>query len=81
MVNNVVHGMGIIGIFTPNLDPSILVPKKIVSTESLFRIGRTKNKDHKKARNGSYPWSFKIWKMSFAKKLIFFCFSRVLIGF
>ena len=48
MVNNAVHGMGIIGIFTPNLDPSILVPKKIVSTESLFKIGRIKNKDHKK---------------------------------
>lgn len=48
MVNNVVHGMGIIATLTPNLNPSTLVPKKIVSEESLIQIGRIKNKDHRK---------------------------------
>ena len=43
-----IHGMSIIGKFTPSLDLSTFVPKIIVSTESLFQIGIIKTKDHGK---------------------------------
>ena len=41
---NMFHGMGIIATITPKLNASIIVPKKIVSTDSLIQIGRIETK-------------------------------------
>ena len=37
---NTFHGIGIIATITPKVDSSIIVPKKIVSSDSLIQIGR-----------------------------------------
>ena len=41
---NMFHGMCIIPTITPKVNSSILVPKKIVSTDSLIQIGRIETK-------------------------------------
>ena len=41
---NTFHGMGIIATIKPKVNSSIIVPKKIVSTDSLTQIGRIKTK-------------------------------------
>ena len=41
---NTFYGMDIIATTTPKVNPSIIVPKKIVSTDSLFHIGRIETK-------------------------------------
>ena len=41
---NTSHGMDIIVTITPNVNLSIIVPKKVVSTDSLIRIGRIETK-------------------------------------
>ena len=41
---NTFHGMGIIATITPKVNSSIIVPKKIVSTDSLIQIGRIEAK-------------------------------------
>ena len=41
---NTFHGMGIIATIKPKVNSSIIVPKKIVSTDSLTQIGRIETK-------------------------------------
>ena len=41
---NAFHGMGIIATITPKINSSIIVPKKIVSMNSLIQIGRIDTK-------------------------------------
>ena len=41
---NTFHGMGIIVTITPNVNSSIIIPKKIVSTDYLIQIGKIETK-------------------------------------
>ena len=41
---NTFHGMGIIVTITPNVNSTIIIPKKIVSTDSLIQIGKIETK-------------------------------------
>ena len=41
---NTFHGMGIIATIMPKINSSVIVPKKIVSTEALIQIGTTETK-------------------------------------
>ena len=41
---NTFHGIGITATITPKVNSSIIIPKKIVSPDSLIQIGRIETK-------------------------------------
>ena len=43
---NTFHGIGIIATITPRVNSSIIIPKEIVSMDSLIQIGGNRDKIH-----------------------------------
>ena len=61
------HGMGIIATITPKVNSSSIVPKKIVSTDSLIQIGRIETKFIER-RIGHSPIKYQNLKHLFCKE-------------